>query len=258
MIQRTATKVLFTSSTSWDCRNLQKTKHALQQTWSWKSWENLLPSQKPANQNLKTRGYKITPLIFCCFFLAHTVRQSLDCWLVPYLAPGRDHPLNTGLPVTVLCVHRALEHLGTSLIWHWNRIAFHRQALTRHSPHLNSSTAAPCARRPWCYHPSVRERQTKRSGSRYVSPSAGSLVSSGLYVLEKRKAQWLGLFGLLSWKVLSASASHSSHQKLLGGWKLRKEHMFKIFELHFSRLIGPRINFLALRIVFKGLGNTFS
>lgn len=160
-----------------------------------KSWENLLPSQKPADHNLKIWGCKITPLIFCHFFLAHTLRLSLNCWLVPYLAPGRNHPLNTGLPVTVLCVHRALGHLGTSLIWHWNRVAFHCQALTRHSSHLDASTTALCARRPWCYHPSVRERQTKRSGSRYVPPSAGSLYMHGLYTLEKSKAQWLGLFG---------------------------------------------------------------
>lgn len=35
--------------------------------------------------------------------------------------------------------------------------------------------------------PSICERKAKRSGSRYVPPSAGSLVSTGLYVLDQRK-----------------------------------------------------------------------
>lgn len=40
MIQGSAVKLLFTSSISRDRRKLQKSKHAVHEIWSWKSWAN--------------------------------------------------------------------------------------------------------------------------------------------------------------------------------------------------------------------------
>lgn len=179
------------------------------------------------------------------------MRLSLDCWLLPYLAPGGGHPLNTRLSVTVLCVHRVLGHLGTSLIWHWDRAAFRCQALTCHSPHLDASTTAPCARRPWCYHPSVRERGTGQGVGMCHHHLQDHWCQQVFMYWTKKRQQWLGSFRVWSWKVLSASTSHSSHWKLLRGWKMRKEHIFSSNYLSQGSL-SPELIFLALKAVFKG------
>lgn len=138
---------------------------------------------------------------------------SLECYFVPYLAPGGGHPLNTGLPVTALCVHRVLGHLGTSLAGHGDRAASCCQALACHSSRLFASTTALCARRPGCYHPPVRERRTGQGAGtcHYPQDPWHQLV---FVSWTKDRQQWVGSF--------SVSASHSFHWKMFRGWNLRK------------------------------------
>lgn len=180
---------------------------------------------------------------------------SLECYLVLYLAPGRGCPLDTGLPVTVLCAHRALGHLGTSLVWHWDRTAFCCQALARHSPCLCASTTAPCAGRPGCYHPPGRERRGGQGAGtcHCLQVSWYELVFSNW---TKDRQQWVGSFTVWFWNIWVSQPPIVFNENCLEDESWENWKFF--INLSFSRLLGPRINFLVLKTVFRGLVNTCS
>ena len=213
---------MFTCSISRECRKLQKCRHAVQRIWSWKSWANWLPPQKPADHNLKIPGCKITPLILCHFFLAHLMRLFLRQLACSSPGPRRMPPTQ----------HRAACYSSVCPQGAWT--SGHKPHSTLGQRCLSLSGADMSLAAFGCLHrssvckettmlPSICERKANRSGSRYVPPSAGWFDQQVFMYWTKQRQQWLGSIRMQTWKVLSASASYSSHWELLKGWKLTKK-----------------------------------